>query len=119
MVVHPAGLSAASLYAIDQFVLRGGHLLVFVDPNSELASPGGGMAPHLDGLVHVDARGAPDRFRHHPGQLLRLAGAGAGAHEVQAHESASQRFPQTGSSAQYPQAASGSRERAIESPSGV
>ncbi|HEX4303814.1 MAG TPA: Gldg family protein [Rhizomicrobium sp.] len=45
MVVHPAGLSAATLYAIDQFVLRGGRALVFVDPNSELAQAGGGEDP--------------------------------------------------------------------------
>jgi ABC-type uncharacterized transport system involved in gliding motility auxiliary subunit len=42
MVVHPSSLSAAMLYAIDQFVLKGGRALVFVDPNSEL-SMGGGM----------------------------------------------------------------------------
>ncbi|MBF7729685.1 GldG family protein [Pseudomonas sp. N040] len=35
MLVHPKGLPDASLYAIDQFVLRGGKLLVFVDPLSE------------------------------------------------------------------------------------
>ena len=32
MVVHPKDLSDKTLYAIDQFVLRGGHLLAFVDP---------------------------------------------------------------------------------------
>jgi ABC-type uncharacterized transport system involved in gliding motility auxiliary subunit len=42
MIVHPSTLSAAMLYAIDQFVLKGGRALVFVDPNSEL-SMGGGM----------------------------------------------------------------------------
>ncbi|MBL8805330.1 MAG: Gldg family protein [Rhodospirillales bacterium] len=35
MVVHPKGLSDNTLYAIDQFVLRGGRALVFVDPNAE------------------------------------------------------------------------------------
>ncbi len=35
MVVHPKRLSDATLYAIDQFVLRGGRALVFVDPHSE------------------------------------------------------------------------------------
>jgi ABC-type uncharacterized transport system involved in gliding motility auxiliary subunit len=35
MVVHPKALSADTQYAIDQFVLRGGHLLVFVDPDAE------------------------------------------------------------------------------------
>ncbi len=35
MVVHPKELGAPTLYAIDQFVLRGGRALVFVDPHSE------------------------------------------------------------------------------------
>jgi len=35
MVVHPKRLSDPTLYAIDQFVLRGGRALVFVDPYSE------------------------------------------------------------------------------------
>ncbi len=35
MVVHPKQLSAPTLYAIDQFVLRGGRTIVFVDPHSE------------------------------------------------------------------------------------
>jgi ABC-type uncharacterized transport system involved in gliding motility auxiliary subunit len=40
MVLHPKGLSDDALYAIDQFVLRGGRLLVFVDPFAE-ADPAG------------------------------------------------------------------------------
>ena len=35
MIVHPKNLSDATLYAIDQFVLGGGRVLVFVDPHSE------------------------------------------------------------------------------------
>ena len=35
MVVHPKGLGEPTLYAIEQFVLRGGRALVFVDPHSE------------------------------------------------------------------------------------
>ncbi|HEU0151825.1 MAG TPA: Gldg family protein [Arenimonas sp.] len=35
MLVHPRQLSADTLYAIDQFVMRGGRLLAFVDPDSE------------------------------------------------------------------------------------
>ena len=35
MIVHPKDLSDDALYAIDQFVLKGGRLLVFVDPDSE------------------------------------------------------------------------------------
>lgn len=35
LLVHPKNLPEPTLYAIDQFVLRGGKLLVFVDPLSE------------------------------------------------------------------------------------
>ena len=35
MVVHPKRLGEPTLYAIDQFVLRGGRAVVFVDPHSE------------------------------------------------------------------------------------
>ncbi|HZL58958.1 MAG TPA: Gldg family protein [Stellaceae bacterium] len=35
MLVHPQHLSDRTLYAIDQFVLKGGRALVFVDPSSE------------------------------------------------------------------------------------
>ncbi len=35
LLVHPKQLPEATLYAIDQFVLRGGKLLVFVDPFAE------------------------------------------------------------------------------------
>jgi ABC-type uncharacterized transport system involved in gliding motility auxiliary subunit len=39
-IVHPAMLDDGTLYAIDQFVMRGGRALVFVDPNAEiLAGP--------------------------------------------------------------------------------
>jgi ABC-type uncharacterized transport system involved in gliding motility auxiliary subunit len=36
MLVHPQNLSEKTLYAIDQFVLKGSKALVFVDPYSEL-----------------------------------------------------------------------------------
>ena len=35
MVVHPKNIPEPTLYAIDQFVLRGGHLLVYLDPYAE------------------------------------------------------------------------------------
>lgn len=35
MLVHPKELPEDTLYAIDQFVMRGGRLLAFVDPDSE------------------------------------------------------------------------------------
>lgn len=41
LVVHPKGLSDKALYAIDQFVLRGGRLVAFVDPFC-VADPGQG-----------------------------------------------------------------------------
>jgi len=45
LVIHPAGFGDATQYAIDQFVLRGGHAIIFVDPFSELSgnqNPGQG-----------------------------------------------------------------------------
>jgi ABC-type uncharacterized transport system involved in gliding motility auxiliary subunit len=36
VLVHPKELGEDAEYALDQFVLRGGRLLVFVDPNAEL-----------------------------------------------------------------------------------
>ncbi len=38
LVAHPADFSAQTHYAIDQFVLRGGNAIIFVDPYSEAAS---------------------------------------------------------------------------------
>lgn len=35
VVVHPKQLTEDAQYALDQFVLRGGHLLAFVDPHGE------------------------------------------------------------------------------------
>ena len=36
LLIHPKQLSLDAQYAIDQYVLRGGHLAVFVDPDAEL-----------------------------------------------------------------------------------
>ncbi|WP_312518288.1 GldG family protein [Stutzerimonas nitrititolerans] len=44
MLVHPKQLPEQTLYAVDQFVMRGGKVLVFVDPFSE-ADPGSMMGP--------------------------------------------------------------------------
>lgn len=38
LAVHPTGLDDAALYAIDQFVMRGGRAVVYVDPHSEVAA---------------------------------------------------------------------------------
>src|SRR5690606_29313149 len=37
-LVHPTGLDERTLYAIDQFVLRGGRAFIFVDPLAEVAA---------------------------------------------------------------------------------
>lgn len=73
MVVHPRELPPSMLYALDQFVLGGGRLLVFVDPNSEvdrapgmmgMAAPSGGsgLEPLFSawGIRLVDGKVAGD-----------------------------------------------------------
>lgn len=47
MLVHPKNLGDDTLYAIDQFVLRGGRLLVFVDPHAEAEQAGQGADPAM------------------------------------------------------------------------
>jgi ABC-type uncharacterized transport system involved in gliding motility auxiliary subunit len=59
MLVHPKQLPPKTLYAIDQFVMRGGRVLLFVDPNSGADTSGqdpsnplaGAMADHSSNLV--------------------------------------------------------------------
>jgi ABC-type uncharacterized transport system involved in gliding motility auxiliary subunit len=58
MLVHPQTLTEKTLYAIDQFILKGGKAIVFVDPVSELQSgrssqrrpPGSPSASNLERL---------------------------------------------------------------------
>jgi ABC-type uncharacterized transport system involved in gliding motility auxiliary subunit len=60
MIVQPEALTDKTEYAIDQFVLHGGHVLVFADPYSEfeqqhrspIAPPHGGAA-HFDRLLNA------------------------------------------------------------------
>jgi gliding motility-associatede transport system auxiliary component len=40
VLVHPKDLPPAALYAIDQFAMRGGHILAFVDPNAQMDQSG-------------------------------------------------------------------------------
>jgi ABC-type uncharacterized transport system involved in gliding motility auxiliary subunit len=59
MLVHPKQLPPKTLYAIDQFVMRGGRVLLLVDPNSGADTSGqdpsnplaGAMADHSSNLV--------------------------------------------------------------------
>lgn len=94
MIVQPQKLPPKTEYAIDQFVLKGGHALVFADPNAEFAqahpsmmSPPGSppSAADFDRLLHawgVDltpGKVVGDR------QAARKVNAGSGTH-VQAAE---------------------------------
>lgn len=58
LLIHPKHLSDDTQYAIDQFVLRGGHLVVFVDPDAE-----------MDTTPLVDSHGTVD---DHDSNLPRL-----------------------------------------------
>ena len=57
MLVQPEKLDDKTEYAIDQFVMRGGHVLLFADPNSEFeqshraAMRRGGAPPSVDRLL--------------------------------------------------------------------
>jgi ABC-type uncharacterized transport system involved in gliding motility auxiliary subunit len=61
MIVHPQNLAPKTLYAIDQYVLKGGKALVFVDPYSEtqaahqnrMTGGGGPGASDLPQLFHA------------------------------------------------------------------
>ena len=78
MVIHPKDLSAKTLYAIDQFVMRGGKLIAFVDPQSENDPAGqqGGpmsMVPRSSSLGPLlDAWGVG----YDPGKVLGDRGLG-------------------------------------------
>lgn len=50
VLIQPVGLSQADTQAVDRYVQQGGHLLVFVDPDSEV---GGGEASDLPKLLHA------------------------------------------------------------------
>ena len=44
-LVHPKGLESSTLYAIDQFILRGGRAMIFLDPFAEIDMASAGMDP--------------------------------------------------------------------------
>ena len=57
MLVHPQTLPREALYAIDQYVLRGGRVVAFVDPYSETqqdAMAGGFMSPVASRRSEID-----------------------------------------------------------------
>ena len=101
VVVHPKNLPPAALYAIDQFALRGGRVLVFVDPDAQAdqsaADPNNPMAQfmadkssHFEPLLAawgVDFKSRPGGRRpgarhggqHAPGRAAAAAHRGAGS----------------------------------------
>ena len=51
MLVHPKALPPKTLYAIDQFVMRGGRMLLFVDPNAGADTGGQDPSNPLAGMM--------------------------------------------------------------------
>ncbi|MCM2378925.1 Gldg family protein [Pseudomonas marginalis] len=51
MVVHPQTFSERTLYGIEQFVLRGGRLMMFIDPLSDQRANAGPVNTRLDELL--------------------------------------------------------------------
>lgn len=63
VVVHPKQLSENAQYAIDQFVLRGGHLLVLVDPNAELDMNGADPSNPMAAMMAPKSSDLPVLFK--------------------------------------------------------
>src|SRR5690349_13661205 len=63
IVVQPKNLSDDAQYAIDQFVLRGGHLLVFVDPSAELDDSGADPSNPMAGMMADKSSDLPKLFK--------------------------------------------------------
>jgi ABC-type uncharacterized transport system involved in gliding motility auxiliary subunit len=54
LLVHPTGLTPSAEYAIDQFVMRGGRVLAFVDPDAEADRKGASSFGGLQTPQHSD-----------------------------------------------------------------
>jgi len=63
VVVHPKQLPDDAQYAIDQFVLRGGHLLVFVDPSAELDDSGADPQNPMAAMMADKSSDLPKLFK--------------------------------------------------------
>lgn len=57
MIVHPRPLDGRTLYAVDQFVMRGGHVLAFVDPHSEVSLTAGPNGEPVRGYTEMSDLG--------------------------------------------------------------
>jgi len=84
MLVHPQNLPEKTLFAIDQFVLKGGKALVFVDPYSELQAgertrPGAPADSDLEPLFKKwGLRLLPNTVAGDRRDAMRVAVSGAG-----------------------------------------
>lgn len=94
VVVHPTSLGEATLYAVDQYVMRGGRLIAFVDPYSEVAANPGASSSNLGplfaawGIEYDPAQAAGDAEQaiavsvarnQPPAYHLAMIGVGAGS----------------------------------------
>ncbi len=55
MIAHPKPLNDKTLYAIDQFMMRGGRALVFLDPHSEVSLTSGPNGQPVQGYTEASA----------------------------------------------------------------
>ncbi|MGV8997750.1 MAG: GldG family protein [Parvibaculaceae bacterium] len=53
LIAHPRPLNEATLYAIDQFVMRGGRVLASVDPHSEVSLTAGSDGTPVQGFTEA------------------------------------------------------------------
>jgi ABC-type uncharacterized transport system involved in gliding motility auxiliary subunit len=53
LIAHPRPLNPSTLYAIDQFVMRGGRVLAFVDPHSEVSYTSGPNGQPVQGYTET------------------------------------------------------------------
>lgn len=64
VVLHPKAIPDRTRYAMDQYVLDGGHALIFVDPNAESDQSGGGMmGGMMMGMGGDKSSSMPDLFK--------------------------------------------------------
>ncbi len=57
IVVHPKDITDKAQFAIDQFILRGGKLIAFLDPHSTIDSHSSQMSPMMGGMASSSSLG--------------------------------------------------------------
>ncbi len=63
MVIHPKEFEDSTLYAIEQYVLKGGKLITFVDPYSESDIPEKDPENPMAAMVYSRSSNMPDLFK--------------------------------------------------------